>query len=141
MDHIVYVDTRARELERLLIGYKCMLVRGAEARKVPYGRVKKGDVLYFIRNNAEGEIKARACVVGVYNSESMTREQSVDLILRYQFKLQLTPGQIKRWAGKRYLVLIEVAEIQQLDPFRIDCSTHKYVYDWLPVGDIAGVMV
>ncbi len=141
MDHIVYVDTRARELERLLIGDKCMLVRGAEARKVPYGRVNKGDVLYFIRNNAEGEIKARACVVGVYNSESMTREQSVDLILRYQIKLQLTPGQIKRWAGKRYLVLIEVDGIQRLDPFRIDCSSYNYVYDWLPVGDIAGVMV
>ena len=29
MDHVVYVDTRARELEKLLVGEKTMIVRGA----------------------------------------------------------------------------------------------------------------
>ena len=39
MDHVVYVDTKAKELEKLLEGTKRMLIRGAAGRKMPYGRV------------------------------------------------------------------------------------------------------
>ncbi|MEA3438975.1 MAG: hypothetical protein U9R58_01705 [Chloroflexota bacterium] len=139
MDHLVYVDVKARELERLLWGDKSMIVRGAAGRKIPYGRVNTGDMLYLIRNNAEGMIKARIRVRGIYNSEQMTREESVDLILRHQHKLQLTTGQLKRWAGKRYLVLIEVCDVQKLEPFCIDRCMWREISDWLPVGDINGL--
>lgn len=45
MDHGVYLDTQARELENLLSGPKTMLFRGATGRKLPHGRVQAGDVL------------------------------------------------------------------------------------------------
>lgn len=39
MDHIVYLDAKARELEKLLDGKKTMIIRGATGRKLPHGRV------------------------------------------------------------------------------------------------------
>ena len=45
MDHIVYLDTKAQELEKLLAGEKSMIVRGATGRKLPHGRVHPGDTL------------------------------------------------------------------------------------------------
>ncbi len=54
MDHVVYVDAKARELEKLLAGEKTMIVRGATGRKLPYGRVEPGDCLFFIENNGRG---------------------------------------------------------------------------------------
>jgi hypothetical protein len=39
MDHIVYLDARAKELENLENGNKTMIVRGAMGRKLPYGKV------------------------------------------------------------------------------------------------------
>ena len=50
MDHVVYVDAKANEMERLLSGEKSMIIRGAAGRKMPHGRVESGDTLYLINN-------------------------------------------------------------------------------------------
>lgn len=50
--------------------------------------------------------------------------------------LYLTPNQIKRWGGKRYLVLIEVENLQEITPFAVDRSSYDNMDDWLPVEDI-----
>ena len=141
MDHIVYVDAKASELEKLLDGTKTTIIRGAAGRKMPYGRVNPGDVLYLINNNAEGLIRAKAKVKNVFNSEKMTKEDSIQLLSDNQEKLQLTPHQKKRWAGKRYLVLIEVSEASEIEPFSIDKSGYGNMDDWLPVEDIRQVKI
>jgi len=139
MDHVVYVDAKARELEKLLAGEKTMIVRGATGRKLPYGRVQANDRLFFIQNKGDGMVRASARVSEVFNSEKLTEEQSAELLQGNQSKLQLTPEQIKRWSGKRYLVLIEVANIQPLEPFVIDRSEYGNMDDWLPVDTIEKV--
>jgi hypothetical protein len=140
MDHVVYVDTKAGELEKLLTGEKTMIARGATGRKLPYGRVRVNDRLFFVRNKGDGMIRATACVSGVLNSDKLTAEQSANLLETNQSKLHLTPEQVKRWAGKRYLVLIEVADTQPLEPFAIDRSQYDNMDDWLPVEKIGNVM-
>jgi hypothetical protein len=141
MDHVVYVDARAKEMKKLLSGEKLMIIRGAAGRKMPYGRVNPGDMLYFINNNAEGLIKARAKVKEVVNSEKMTKEESISLVENNQEKLILSSAQFKRWAGKRYLVLIEIGQVESVTSFRIDRSEYGNMDDWLPVGDIQNVML
>jgi hypothetical protein len=139
MDHVVYLDAKAKELENLLNGSKTMIIRGAAGRKLPYGRVFEGDVLYFILNNGEGEVRASATVKSVINSEKLTTEESASLVDEYQNALQLTKMQYKRWAGKRYLVLVEVEDITELEPFSIDRSNYGNMDDWLPAEDIETV--
>jgi hypothetical protein len=139
MDHVVYVDAKAKEMENLVAGEKSMIIRGAAGRKMPYGRVNPGDVLYLINNNAEGVIKARAKVRSVFNSDKMSKDESVQLVESHLEKLRLMERQLKRWAGKRYIVLIEVDEVEELTPFVIDRSEYGNMDDWLPVGDIEGV--
>ena len=39
MDHVVYVDAKAKEMEILLSGKKTMIIRGATGRKLPYSRL------------------------------------------------------------------------------------------------------
>ncbi len=136
MDHVVYLDAKAKEMESLRSGTKTMIIRGAAGRKMPYGRVNPGDVLYFINNNAEGVVKGRASVKEVFHSDKMTKDESVMLVEKHQDSLRLTPGQYKRWAGKRFLVLIEVQDVEQLAPFPIDKSEYGNMDDWLPVEDI-----
>ena len=139
MDHVVYLESKAAEMEKLLTCKKTMIIRGAAGRKMPYGRVHKGDVLYFINNNAEGVIKATGKVVKVFNSDKMTRDQSTQLVDVNQDKLALTTAQLKRWAGKRYLVLIEMSNVRSVSPFSIDKSDYGNMDDWLPVEDIERV--
>lgn len=139
MDHIVYLDAQSGELENLLSGRKTMIIRGATGRKLPYGRVNPGDVLYFINNNAEGTVRAKAVVANVHNSDKLTEPESRELVEKNQSKLHLTDKQMKRWAGKRYLVLIQVSDIKTVTPFAIDKSGYGNMDDWLPVEKITAV--
>lgn len=141
MDHVVYLDAKANELESLLDGRKTMIIRGATGRKLPYGRVSEGDILYFINNNGEGVIKAIAVVNTVYNSEKMSSEESIALVKKHQDKLQLTDAQFKKWAGKRYLVLIELKRIEEIESFAIDKSNYGNMDDWLLVGKIEKIRI
>jgi hypothetical protein len=61
-------------------------------------------------------------VANVLNSGKLSEEESKKLIEMNQNKLQLTSQQIARWAGKRYLVLIEVRDVVKVVPFPIDKS-------------------
>lgn len=139
MDHVVYLDAKAKEMENLLGGKKTMIIRGAAGRKMPYGKVNVGDVLYFINNNAEGLIKAKASVKSVFNSEKMSKVESSKFLVGFQDKLQLTKTQFNRWAGKRYIVLIEVDEVESVEPFPIDKSDYGNMDDWLPVENIESI--
>jgi len=136
MDHVVYLDAKSKELENLVKGQKSMIIRGAAGRKIPHGKVKEGDVLYFINNNGEGKVKAKGVVSSVLNSEKLSVEESFETIIRHQDKLQLPDRQFEKWAGKRYLVLVGIDEIKEIEPFRIDKSQFTNMDDWLPVGTI-----
>lgn len=141
MDHVVYLDAKAEELQKILDSSKTMIIRGATGRKMPYGRVDEGDVLYFIENKGDGLIKAKAEAKSVFNSEKLSEDESKNLVEENQPKLNLTKLQIKRWAGKRYLVLIEIADVSEISPFTIDKSNYGNMDDWLPVGDISEIVV
>ncbi len=136
MDHVVYVDAKAKELEQLLSGAKSMIIRGATGRKIPYDHVQPGDLLYLINNNAEGVVKAKAQVKQVVQLGKLSEAESTQVIEAHQPKLQLTAAQQKRWAGKRYLVLVEVDQVTPVEPLSIDKSAYGTMDDWLPVGEI-----
>ncbi len=131
MNHVVYLDAKANEIEKILSGQKTMIIRGAAGRKIPYGLVNKEDVLYFINNNAEGVIKAKAEVALVINSEKMDKDTSIKLINQYEKNLQLSEKQFQRWAGKRYLVLIKVKNVEEITPFQFNRDDFKNrMDDW-----------
>jgi hypothetical protein len=116
-----------------------MIIRGATGRKMPYGRVDPEDWLYLIENDGSGLVRARAQVKSVLNSPKMTVDESIALVEKHQVQLHLTSAQFKRWAGKRYLVLIEIQGAETIDPFGIDKSQYGNMDDWLPVGEIESV--
>ena len=136
MDHIVYLDAKAGEMENLLLGNKSMIIRGAAGRKLPHGRVRAGDTLYFVNNNCDGQIRARGVVATVFCSGMLTKEESFKTIIMNQDKLQLPDTQFEKIAGKRYLVLIGLEKLERIEPFRFDRKCFSKMDDWIPVGNI-----
>lgn len=139
MDHVVYLNHKAKELENLKKGIKSKIIRGATGRKVPYNVVNPGDTLYFIENNGSGIVNARAQVVDVYNSPQLTKDESCRIVEDNQVDLKLDTGLISRYAGKRYIVLISINNFEVIDSFTIDRSQYSNMDDWLPVGSIEQV--
>ena len=74
MDHVVYLDAKAKEIAKILSRGKTMIIRGAAGRKLPYGRVNENDTLYLIENDSSRLVKGRAVVKSVFNSEKMGKE-------------------------------------------------------------------
>jgi len=141
MDNVVYLDYKAKELENLKSGQKIMIIRGAMGRKLPHGRVNKSDILYFIENKGDGLVKGKAIVENVFNSDKLTKEQSIEIVEQNQDKLLLNTGLEKRFAGKRHLVLITIKDFKEIEPFKIDRSEYGNMDDWLAVENIENVMI
>ena len=141
MQHVVYLEAKVSELENLLSGDKTMIIRSSPDRQVPYDKVKIGDTLFFLRNNGEGLIRAKATVSSVLCSEKLTRVKSLQLIEENQDKLKLTEEQVKRWGGKRYVVLVGVEKVIRLYPFDINKTKFGNIDDWIVIKDIEKIKI
>ena len=139
MNHVVYLDAKEKEMNKLLNGEKTMIIRGATGRKLPHGRVQTGEVLWFVQNRGDGLVQCCAKVKKVLNSKKMTELESKKLVSDFQPMLCLSPNQIKRWGGKRYLVLIEVEHLHKIKPFAVDRSSYGNMDDWLLTEDIESI--
>ena len=131
MNHVVYLDAKSNELENLLQGKKTMIIRGAMGKKLPYGRVKKGEKLYFVRNNGEGLIKATGIVNNVSESEKLSKEESKKLVNKYRYKLLITDKMYNRFAGKRNIILIQVENIKEIQYFILNKEKFGNMDDWI----------
>lgn len=69
----------------------------------------------------------------------LIKKKSKKLVGDHQTKLQLSEQPIKRWAGKRYIVLVEIANIESVTPFDINKSQFGNMDDRLPVGNIESI--
>jgi hypothetical protein len=136
MEHVVYLEAKEKELEKLVSKEKRMIIRGAAGRKLPYGRVFPGEVLWFIENKGDGLVRGKAVVKQVFNSGKLTAAEALHLIEENQATLNLSLDQVKRWSGKRYLVLIELENFALVELFAIDRSSFGNMDDWLVVHDV-----
>lgn len=140
MEHLVYCDAKSKELKKLFDGTKTMLIRGAAGRKCPYGKVSVGETLYFVENTGDGKLKAKAKVSSVYNSEKMLEEESIDFVNSKQAMLNLSSAQLKRFAGKKYVCLIGVSDIEKMEE-QMTFNNANNMADWIIVDKIADIIV
>ena len=139
MDHIVYCDKKAKELSRLLSGEQAMVIRGAAGRKLPHGRVAIDDNVYLIENDGSGIIRAKGVVSSAFHSDKLSLEESEKVIEENMDKLKLTEDQKKRWIGKRYLCLIGLKDIHEIEPFSY--VREKNMDDWIIVESIDDIRI
>lgn len=138
MEHLIYCDAKEKVLDKLLDGSKTMIIRGAAARKLPHGRVFKDENVYFIENNGSGIIVAKAVVMSVVNTEKLTHDESIAMVDKYQDKLNLSKKQYDRWAGKKCLCLVEVRNVEKIEPLVFNRQSN--MDDWITVECIDSII-
>lgn len=137
-EHLVYLNKKAKELEKLLNGEKSMIIRGAAGRKVPLGgRAKVGDAVYFVETGGDLQVTHKAVIKNVTETEKMTPEESIAFVDAHQKELNLSKEQYQRWAGKKFLALYEIAELEAIEPFKY--NREKNMDDWVITKDIRDI--
>lgn len=133
--HLVYLDDKAKELEKLIHHEKTMIIRGAAGKKSPLGgRAKVGDDVYFVVKNSSLKVTTKGIISQVVESEKMTPEASIAFIEKYKKELNLSQNQLDRWQGKKYLAVYEIKDIESIEPFYYKRTTN--MDDWVIVDHI-----
>ncbi len=107
MNHLVFLDPQAGELEKILSGIKTMVLKEFDPSQSTAVPVSPGDSLYFLRNKDGFAVQVKATVVRVLTFTKNPDEDLSHIIKEMQPKLQLTEEQYNYWSAKKQVLLVE----------------------------------
>lgn len=139
-EHLVYLNHKAKELEKLINKEKTMIIRGAAGKKSPLGgRAKVGDLVYFVETGGSLMVTHRGVIASVVESEKMTPEESSEFIKKYEKELNLSKDQYTRWNGKKFLAVYEISDLEEIESF--EYNRENNMDDWIITDDINKIRV
>jgi hypothetical protein len=131
MNHLVFLDPKAGELEKILSGTKCMLVKEFDPARATGQTVSPGDSLYFLRNIDECDLRVKANVVRVLFFTKKLNEDLSHYLKEMQPKLQLTEEQYNYWSAKKQVLLVEFESAQKIGVIHLALGEVKDQSDWI----------
>jgi hypothetical protein len=131
MNHLVFLDTRAGELEKILSGIKTMLIKECDPAQTTAHPVRPGDSLYFLRDNGECAVRVKATVVRVLFFANSLDEDLSHTLKELQPRLQLTEDQYNYWSARKQVLLVEFGSAHKIGVIHI--AAHKIAdrSDWM----------
>lgn len=139
LEHLVYLDSKAKELEKLINKEKTMIIRGAAGKKSPLGgRAKINDIVYFVETGGNMVITHKGIISKVIESEKMTPEQSKEFIKKYEKELNLSKEQYLKWEEKKYLAVYEISNLEEITPFKYKRESN--MDNWIITKNIKEIM-
>ncbi len=119
MNHLVFLDNRSGELEKILSGTKSMVMKEFDPAQSTAHPVNPGDCLYFLRDNDECALRVKVTVIRVL---FLTNDKDDDFsytLKEMQPRLQLTEDQYNHWATRRHVMLVEFGSAHKIGAIHI----------------------
>lgn len=135
MNHLVVLDTRAGELERILSGVKTMLVKEFDPAQVAVHPVSPGDSLYFLRDQDDCTVRVKATVVRVLYCTGGPAEDLSLILKEMQPRLQLTEDQYTHWVARQQALLVEFASAQKISVIQVAPEKTAGRSDWIALEE------
>lgn len=135
MNHLVFLDRRAGELEKILSGTKSMIVKEFDPAQPAGQVVSPGDSLYFLRDQGECALRVKATVVRVLFFTNYIDEDLSYVLKEMQPRLQLTEDQYNYWSVKQEVVLVQFDCARKIDAIQIAPAKIKDRLDWIAFED------
>jgi hypothetical protein len=135
MNHLVLLDTRAGELEKILSGTKSMVAKELEPAGYA-GQVNPGDSLYFLRNKDDCSIRVKATVIRVLPFISDVDEDLSQILKEMQPRLQLTEDQYNYWSTQKQVLLVEFDRAHKISVIRIAPEMIMDRPDWIACEEL-----
>jgi hypothetical protein len=131
MKHMVFLDRRAGELEKILSGVKTMLIKDIAPAQSTALPVSPADCLYFLRSKDECDLLVTATVVRVLPVTSEPGEGLAQILKEMQPRLRLTEDQFNFWSANKQALLVEFEAARKIGVIQI--ASHKTMdrSDWI----------
>jgi hypothetical protein len=131
MNHLVFLDTQAGELEKILSGIKSMVVKECHPDRSSGQAVRPGDNLYFLRNKDECTLRVKATVVRVLFYTNDVDQDLSHTLKEMQPRLQLTEDQYNHWSAKQQILLVEFASAHKIGVIHVASNKITDQSDWI----------
>ena len=137
MNHLVFLDKRAGELEKILSGLKTMLIREFDPAQTTAHPVSPGDSLYFLRNKDDCAVRVKAAVTRVLSLTNNSDQDLSHTLKEMQPRLQLTEDQYAYWSARGQLMLVEFGAAHKIGVIHI--AAHKIAHrsDWMALEEFS----
>jgi len=136
MNHLVFLDARAGELEKILSGVKTMLVKEFDPTQTTAHPINPGDRLYFLRDRDDCAVRVQATVVRVLFITNLDQDLSHTL-KAMQPRLQLTEAQYKHWAAQQQARLVEFGAAHKIGVVRVAPAKTAGRSGWIAFEDFS----
>jgi hypothetical protein len=131
MNHLVFLDTRAGELEKILSGVKTMVIKELDPAQATAHPVRPGDSLYFLRDNDERALRVTATVTRVLFLTPGSDQDPTHTLKELQPRLQLTEEQYSHWSARRQALLVEFASAHKIGVIQVAADKIVDRSDWI----------
>lgn len=140
MHHVAIMKKSWGLIPKILSGEKTIESRWYQTRRAPWGKVNKGDTIYF-KNSGE-PVAAKAEVSRVYQFEVTDIADIKKILGSYGKQICLAESNPETWGRlPRYTILMELENPKALTPFDINKRGFGSAAAWLSVPSISQIMM
>jgi hypothetical protein len=131
MNYLVFLDTRAGELEKILSGVKTMLAKEFDPAQTSAHPVNPGDSLYFLRDKDDCAVRVKATAERVVYLTNRLDQDLSQPLKEMQPRLQLTEDQYNYWSARKQVLLVEFDSAHKIDVIHVASSKIADRWDWI----------
>jgi hypothetical protein len=139
MNYLVYLDTQAGELEKILSGTKSMVVKEFDPARDIRQPVSPGDSLYFMRNKDECALRGKATVVRVLFFTNRINDELSQTLKELQPRLQLTEDQYNYWSTKEQVMLVEFDSAHKTEVIQVASNKITNPSEWIAFKEFSEI--
>jgi len=131
MNHLVFLNAQAGELERILSGVKTMLVKDFSPGQTTAHPLNPGDSLYFLRDKDDCAVRVEATVIRVLYFTNRSDIVLSQTLKEMQPKLQLTEDQYNYWSAQHEVLLVEFEAAHKIPLIQVALNKITDKSDWI----------
>ncbi len=131
MNHLVFLYSHAGELEKILSGVKCMVIKNIGLEYSSSYPVNPGDSLYFLRDKDDRDLRVKATIVNVTLFDRKFGEDLSHYLKEQQPKLQLTEDQFNYWSQKQRVLFVEFEAAQKIGAIHLALDEFTVRSNWI----------
>ena len=143
MDHVAIMKKSWGLLPKILSGEKRIESRWYQTKHLPWGKIKKGDMVYF-KNSGE-PVTVSAQVKDVLSFDNLTPAKVQYILDQYGQLDGLDSSQLNYFyilfKNKKYCLLIFLTNPQKVTPFEINKTGFGAMSAWITVDNIDRIRI
>jgi ASC-1-like (ASCH) protein len=136
MEHIAIMKKSLGYLDKIISGRKIIESRWYNSKISPWGKIEKGDVVYF--KNSGCDIKVKSIANKVIQYENLTPDKIKKILSNFEKQIGISdPGNfLEEVKNKRYCILIFLEDVEKIPPFAIDKRGFGIMSAWISVDSV-----